>query len=359
MVNYKMGLTAKIFVTDSQILKGRPVPDLSRKSIPNADLVQNVRSSEIEQLALEKYQKNGSGITFVNLIESGLATSKSKAQAMLKYHSNRSLVLFTIPDKRTKPQQYYPSSLKAEIVTRTTPIRPTGVFYFDHEHNQDALCADTLLDPVRANTLIEYALPLLKDAPLHIHNIHFKLCLPTETYPALKADIVNGNKGKQWKIPVGYRSVKLSFYPSGSLEIVVVCSRHAFPLVSESHRTELNAFLGEVRGALSVILHDERHHIIPAISDWLVTQLDINRDVSISSCKVSDLQLNHSEQYRYYDNVFRVYLKPINDKLFYRFEKTVNPNKPYGETIAEAFTLEGLNKRLIALETSKGKEGMT
>ena len=82
-----------------------------------------VRSNEIHNLAVEKYHKNGKGITFNDLLLSGISKTKIQAQLKLK-NCLKNQVLFTLQDH--KPQQYYPTSIKAHILERkNVPLDPT------------------------------------------------------------------------------------------------------------------------------------------------------------------------------------------------------------------------------------------
>ena len=86
-----------------------------------------VRADEVENLACNKYKENGRGITIDDLLTNGLALHKKQAQTNLKYCLRRG-ILFTVYN--CKPQQYYPSCLRSEIMKAKTskniPIYPTG-----------------------------------------------------------------------------------------------------------------------------------------------------------------------------------------------------------------------------------------
>jgi len=75
----------------------------------------------VEKKAIEKYQKNGLGITFED-IEREFSLNKAKAERTLKYFHDRQ-VLFTANDlilegitvlKNTSPQQYFPTYIKSK-----------------------------------------------------------------------------------------------------------------------------------------------------------------------------------------------------------------------------------------------------
>src|SRR5438094_5844328 len=89
------------------------------------------RTHHVEKLAIEKYNKNGKGITFNDLLSCGIALHKEQAQTTLK-HCLKRKALFTI--SAYKPQEYYPASLRAEIlehkISKNMPIGVTGVGYY-------------------------------------------------------------------------------------------------------------------------------------------------------------------------------------------------------------------------------------
>ena len=75
----------------------------------------------VEKIAIEKYQKNGLGITIED-IERNFSINKTKAQRNLKYFHERD-ILFTANDlilegitvlKNTSPQQYFPTYIKSK-----------------------------------------------------------------------------------------------------------------------------------------------------------------------------------------------------------------------------------------------------
>jgi hypothetical protein len=109
-------------------------PQVDQKFTPLALAAQGlfgrnyISSKEMTELATDHYRtKKGKGITLQYLIEKGLVQHKKQAQDTLKYHLRKG-TLFTLGDKR--PQQYYPISIKSEIIQnlgKNTPIHPTGV----------------------------------------------------------------------------------------------------------------------------------------------------------------------------------------------------------------------------------------
>ena len=113
----------KVILDTTEIDKNVPIDH--KENVPIAR--EYVRSKQVQELAVEKYHKNGRGITFNDLISRGIARIKSQAQRKLK-NCRQKGVLFTIQDR--KPQQYYPTCIKSHILGRkNVPIDPTVVWY--------------------------------------------------------------------------------------------------------------------------------------------------------------------------------------------------------------------------------------
>jgi hypothetical protein len=101
--------------TSQIVLLGKVAHILSLRRYKTKDIV--------EKIAIEKYQKNGLGITIED-IETNFSVNKIKAQRTLKHFHQRK-VLFTANDlilegitvlQNKSPQQYFPTCIKAEIV---------------------------------------------------------------------------------------------------------------------------------------------------------------------------------------------------------------------------------------------------
>jgi hypothetical protein len=93
----------------------------------------------VEKIAIEKYRKNGLGVTFED-IGREFSINKTKAQRKLKYFHKRD-ILFTANDlimkgitvlQNKSPQQYFPTCIKAETIEdlvkrNNVLVNPTGV----------------------------------------------------------------------------------------------------------------------------------------------------------------------------------------------------------------------------------------
>jgi hypothetical protein len=143
-----MKSNSKAILDMAEIDKNVPIDH--KQNVPIAR--EYVRSNEVQELAVEKYRKNGRGITFNDLISRGIAKTRRQAQRKLKNSLNNK-VLFTI--QHHKPQQYYPTCIKSHILERkNVPIDPRGtaavlssaqryIIFFYH-------CIYTLVTPINS-----------------------------------------------------------------------------------------------------------------------------------------------------------------------------------------------------------------
>jgi hypothetical protein len=72
---------------------------------------------KIQELAIGKYKSTRKGITYHDLIRNDLSHSQKHAQNALK-RSLQKRIIFTI--EQHKPQQYYATCLKSEIIKQKT-----------------------------------------------------------------------------------------------------------------------------------------------------------------------------------------------------------------------------------------------
>jgi hypothetical protein len=132
-------------------------------------------SDSITELAVGKFRKTGRGINYKDLMDAGRVVHKHQAQEVLKYQLRKGK-LFTLGDKR--PQEYYPTAINSEIIEkiakRNTPIQPSGVSSIILPDNFSISPLSQCLQYVTIQTLEGYVLPLLAEAPLFVHNMHFK-----------------------------------------------------------------------------------------------------------------------------------------------------------------------------------------
>src|SRR5262249_659484 len=156
---------------------------------------------------------------------------------------------------------YFPTSMKAEIIEdlgrrKSVLVSPTGV--------------DLLAPPSKSasNDLEGYLLPLLSQAPIFLHNFHFKIVIDSECYLDLDLPCYDKNNGKRHSENIGTSHVDYVLYPNGTVDIHVTCSNNPYKLETEMDRSRINAFFGQIRDRLIILLRDEREKIVPDIMDW-------------------------------------------------------------------------------------------
>jgi hypothetical protein len=201
----------------------------------------------VEKIAIEKYQKSGEGITFED-IERELSVNKTKAQNKLKYFHVRD-VLFTAKNlesegitilKNTSPQHYFPTCVKSDIIKglskrKNVPVNPTGVHLLVPSSSKLACATSNDFDIVN-QTLEGYVLPLLPQAPVFIHNLHFKIGVDPECYLDLDIPYYDKNNGKYHSENIGTSHVDYVLYPNGTVDIQVRCSNNPYKLETEIDR---------------------------------------------------------------------------------------------------------------------------
>jgi hypothetical protein len=292
-------------------------------------------AQQIEKLAVEKYRKNGKGITFNDLLHSGLASNKKQSQITLKHYRNKA-ILFTISVH--KPQQYYPTSIKSEILkakmTKNIPIGVTEVAY-SHEYSNTNLGQTnnnnsssngsnnsifSSLEPAIIQSLEGYVLPLLPSSPLYIHKMQFRLKVSPECYKEISLPIRKGNNGKQHEEIIGKVRVSYYFYSNGTVMVFTESSNSPFRLEDEVDRSRVLAFFGQVRDRLITLLMDRHERIVPDIMEWQLSEFDINKDIKVSDwLQWTGLKV----QIKHLDHLFRVYIKSKGKDTVCRVEQSV------------------------------------
>jgi hypothetical protein len=302
------------------------------------------RVGQIEKLAVDKYKKNGIGLTFNDLLSTGLASNKKQSQITLK-HYHRNGTLFTI--SAHKPQQYYPACLKSEInakkMEKNIPIGVTGVGCCSSSSsysnstpasrcsssinskfiNNDSACSIHIQDVLANQSLEGYVLPQLPSSRLFIHKVQLKLKITSECYSELNLPIGIGNKGKEHVEVIGKARVCYRFYSNGTVMVFTESSNNPFKLEDEVDRSRIIAFFGQVRDRMITFLMDIHERIVPDIMEWQLTEFDVNKDI-----KVSDwFHWNGSKtQVKHLDHLFRVYIKSKGKDTVCRVEESVTPS---------------------------------
>jgi hypothetical protein len=292
----------------------------------------------IEDLATEKYRSCGKGITFQDLQKAFFLT-KPQAQRSLKYyHDGR--VLFTAGDlnsqgiyliENTNPQQYFPSCKKADILedlkkrSRNVQVEPTGSNLYNlSNHSNRANALSNILGNHKAQSFLD-VLILLPFAQLHIHRLQLTLFIDREYYQTLTKKAMPINLGKPFEVHIGRRYVNYIFYRNGRVEIAIRSTDTPFKLENDEDVSVLFSFFGQVRDRLIHWVSDVWERKVPGITDWILKACDLNKDVEIderAQLCLPDIQLKYAGQ------VFRMYIKSLQDRAVCRVERSLTLGVP-------------------------------
>jgi hypothetical protein len=309
--------------------QNRNVPIQSERIVLMDELVhrpilsKRISKKKIEELAIQKYRTCGKGIDFSDVME--FHCSKTNVQRILKDCCVQR-ILFRSP-KRTNPQRFYPSILKADILEKlkqkgNVPIEVT-------EPSSFFSCSSTLgplstLEEQKAQNLFDMFYSFGR-CPLYIHKLQLQLSLESMYYTDIQKTSSKHNKSKQHEEKIGTSIVKYLVYPNGKTMVFVACSNNPFKLEDESDVNILYSFLGQVRDRLLYLMTDPHERIVPPIMKWILTGCDINKDVIVSDM----LQLTAINiQLKDVDRVFRLYIKSLGDKAVYRVEESLKIRCP-------------------------------
>lgn len=263
---------------------------------------------------------------------------KTKGQRSLKYFHDGH-VLFTAGDlnsqgiyliQNTNPQQYFPASIKADILENlkkrwSVHVGPTGS-NLSNLYNLSN-CGDPLsnaLEYHKAQTFLDVLIHL-PFAPLHIHKLQLMLSMDKEYYQTLTNKAEPINRAKRHEETIGRRHVTCTFSPYGRVEIAIQSSDIPFKLEDDEDITILFSFFGQVRDRLIYYIYDVRERAAPQITDWTLKACDLNRDVEIddkAQLHLPDIQL------KYAGHVFRMYVKSLHDRAVYRGEESLTLSVP-------------------------------
>jgi hypothetical protein len=290
-----------------------------------------IRPLDVQKLAEDVFTSSRKGITFLDVITKGLAKHKPQAQLLLK-RSRSGGFLFTFKD--TRPQRYYATSINSEVMkyllSENAPIDHTGVNAKLEELRQD----------VRFQTLIEYVLPMLPEAPLGIHNLRLHFNTTSGYYDSLALIPLPTNRGKRSQQPIGENMVTCIVYPNTAVDIQIACSNKPFRVESLIDVVHLVAFLGEVRAYVCNVLSDTRGRAIPRVLDWMLTECDINKDVAVSDAfLIASLHIQGKVRVSDFEYVLRMYFKVMGSDTVFRTETGVAPHMRVGQILAGLFGL--------------------
>lgn len=320
------------------------------KNGPNEHLVHShgrgkwIRDKELEELALKIYPINGKGITFSDVVNE-YRCSKDTAQLRLKNgckekidkNGKKSSILFILDDKRTKPQQYFPSCIKATIIKnkRNRLIDPTGVSYSNKAFSYPL--DNTIESQIVSSFLTQLA--LLPWQELNMHNIHLWMIIDKSHYEEIinQRPCSENNKTKIQRERIGLRELIYKFHKRGSIEIEIACSKSPFPIETDNDVNNFFVFLGQVKYALAIILNDPWERIVPPVDDWILKYCDFNKDVELDDKNNGQL-MKLNIQIKYAGEAFRLYVKNLEDRFALRGEKVMKVNQPITTFLHDAIS---------------------
>jgi hypothetical protein len=198
--------------------------------------------------SVQKYRACGQGIDFSDVME--YHCSKANAQRILKDCCGQRILFRS--SKRTSPQRYYPSIIKADILENlkqrgNVPIEVTEPSSFFS--SSKAPLSTFVVEEQKAQNLYDIFYSFGR-YPLYIHKLQLQLSLESRYYTDIQKTSSKHNKSKQHEEKIGTSIVKYLVYPNGKTMVFVACSNNPFKLEDESDVSILYAFLGQVRDRL-------------------------------------------------------------------------------------------------------------
>lgn len=327
-----------------------------------------VFAKEISDFAKEKGIR---GLTYLDLMIKFRITKK-QAQRTIK-HMKEAKILFGANDrklkgvpgfKNTNPQTYYASCIRNQIVEKKKEKYENGLVEttIDDNYKANNRYISEGSDPVQLQRAVNF-LSLLhasSNETLNLHKIQLLTFFHKEYYPRINIPEIQKRKRKQ--IIIGPRLVEYIFSSNGTVQIFIQSSENPLPVVTYQNINHLYSYLGQVRQELVVVLGDIRETYTAHIDSWMLKGCDLNKDIQLNDdfCQITipDLQL------KYAGNVFRVYVKNIQDKTVLRSEASLSPNKTIGNFLQEQFItphqrLENIEKMLLEIIEQKRTSQIT
>jgi hypothetical protein len=165
--------------------------------------------------------------------------------------------------------------------------------------------------------------------PIFIHKLFLQTCIDPSYYKELaEEEIVKGNNAIQYEELIGplssKRKVTFTINPNGTVMIYITCSRSPFKLENGEDISYIFSFLGQVRGKLLYFLKDPNERIIPSLMEWKLNQCDVNKDIEVKDTEQITLP---DTQVIEVDKVFRLYVKALEHRAYYRLEESKNVNQ--------------------------------
>jgi hypothetical protein len=141
-----------------------------------------------------------------------------------------------------------------------------------------------------------------------------------EYYNHLPQKEVPINRAKCHEENISRRHVKYTLSPNGTVEIYIRSSDTPFRLETDGDEIIIFSFLGQLRDRLLHWIIDIGERSIPPITEWILKECDLNKDIRIdekAQLTLPDIQLKTGA------SVFRLYIKSLKDRAVCRVEESL------------------------------------
>ncbi len=189
------------------------------------------------------------------------------------------------------------------------------------------------------DVLTQFALYLL-----YIHKLQIWTSISKENYDLIS--LPSKGTAKATTERIGVHTVEFHIHPNDSVMLYVSCSDRSFRLYDEQDVSNILFFLGRVEERIRLLLSDVRDNVIPPVRSWILKACDVSKDVEIDG--VAQITLPDI-QVPLFEKALRGYVKPIADKVFYRVEYALTPNKPVKEALEKLRTEVVIDKDVFRL----------
>jgi hypothetical protein len=170
----------------------------------------------------------------------------------------------------------------------------------------------------------------LAHAPACIHKILLMFHLNPEFYNELNQREQPINRAKPHEENIGRGHVIYRLSPNGTVEVSVATTDTPFRIERDEDVSALFGFLGQVRDRFLYRVSDIKERHVPPLLNWILKQCDLNKDIEINDLAqltFPDIQLKSA------DRVFRLYVKVIKDKAYFRGEESLTLNQVLPEAL--------------------------
>jgi hypothetical protein len=245
------------------------------------DIKQNVLKAGIEKIAIENFRSSGYGITYLAVQRAYPITKKHAQRSLKRLHGKG--VLFTASDltnqgiyllKNKNPQQYYPSCIKAEIIEN---LKKRKTVYNNQEFRplstSFSLANSNVLQDKKAQTILEVLL-LIPYYPPYIHKLQL-------IFSINKQQISKDSRIESHEEIIGRRHIEYILSSNGTVQIAIKSNDTPFKLETELDVSIIFSFFGQVKDRLLYLLTDVRELVVPPVTEWILIQCDVNKDIEI------------------------------------------------------------------------------